>query len=54
LTEKSHEMKLGVKNYAVIMLIKKSCIKFSNHHHHHHQWLYSPCKDLGHLKPEVS
>jgi hypothetical protein len=18
-------------------------------HHHHHQWLYSPCKDLGHL-----
>jgi hypothetical protein len=22
-------------------------------HHHHHQWLYSLCKDLGHLTPEV-
>jgi hypothetical protein len=25
-----------------------------HHHHHHHQWLYSPCKDLGRLTPEVS
>jgi hypothetical protein len=22
--------------------------------HHDHQWLYSPCKDLGRLTPEVS
>jgi hypothetical protein len=25
-----------------------------HHHHHHHQWLYSICKDLGRLTPEVS
>jgi hypothetical protein len=24
------------------------------HNNNHHQWLYSPCKDLGHLTPEVS
>jgi hypothetical protein len=24
------------------------------YHHHHNQWLYSPCKDLGRLTPEVS
>jgi hypothetical protein len=24
-----------------------------NHHHHHHQWLYSSCKDLSRLTPEV-
>jgi hypothetical protein len=24
------------------------------HHHHHHQWLYSSCKDIGPLTPEVS
>jgi hypothetical protein len=26
----------------------------NHHHHHHHQWLYSPCKYLGRLTPEVS
>jgi hypothetical protein len=45
----------------LLMAAKKATIKLvripgntADNHHHHHQWLYSPCKDLVRLRPEVS
>jgi hypothetical protein len=39
---------------AVFEIITVACNKGFSDWLFHHQWLYSPCKDLDRLTPEVS